>query len=318
MHPTLPTFHPGLPWLDDRGRHIQAHGGAVTRFGDTWFWVGEDRSRENDPARRHVALYSSQNLADWKFRGQILQLENVEQLNPRWVAERPKLYFNARTQKYVLYFHLDAPLPGSARGYKMARVGVATCDRVDGAYEYQRSFRPLGLESRDIGQYIDDDGTAYLIFEERPSGGFHIARLSEDFLEVESLVCSIRAPLEGGALVRYEGLYYMIGSLLTGWWPNPNKYAVAEKLEGPWSEFKDFAPPTTNTYLSQSTNLVKVVGSKTTAVIYLGDIWRPQEQWDSRYLWMPLEIGDGRLWLPAPREWTLDLETGETQLQAEP
>ena len=22
-------IHPALPWLDDRGRHIQAHGGAI-------------------------------------------------------------------------------------------------------------------------------------------------------------------------------------------------------------------------------------------------------------------------------------------------
>jgi hypothetical protein len=26
---------------------------------------------------------------------------------------------------------------------------------------------------------------------------------------------------------------------------------------------------------------------------------------------MPLQIGDGKLWLPEPKEWTLDVETGE-------
>ena len=36
-------------------------------------------------------------------------------------------------------------------------------------------FRPLGYESRDIGQFVDDDGSAYLIFESRPSHGFYIA-----------------------------------------------------------------------------------------------------------------------------------------------
>lgn len=28
---------------------------------------------------------------------------------------------------------------------------------------------------------------------------------------------------------------------------------------------------------------------------------------DGRHLWMPLEIRDGRLWLPEPREWMLDV-----------
>ena len=33
--------------------------------------------------------------------------------------------------------------------------------------------------------------------------------------------------MEGGAIVHYKGLYYSIGSALTGWKANPNKYAVA-------------------------------------------------------------------------------------------
>jgi hypothetical protein len=42
----------------------------------------------------------------------------------------------------------------------------------------------------------------------------------------------------------------------------------------------------------------------------MGDIWKPNTQWDSRYLWMPLEIGDGKLSLPAPKPWSIDLATG--------
>jgi hypothetical protein len=57
--------------------------------------------------------------------------------------------------------------------------------------------------------------------------------------------------------------------------------------------------------------LLKVVGSKATTVIFMGDIWKPRTQWDSRYLWMPVEIGDGALRLPEPHQWTLDVETGQ-------
>jgi hypothetical protein len=28
---------------------------------------------------------------------------------------------------------------------------------------------------------------------------------------------------------------------------------------------------------------------------------------------MPLQIGDGKLWLPEPKPWTLDLQTGESK-----
>ena len=192
---------------------------------------------------------------------------------------------------------------------------MAISDTVDGEYRYLRSFRPLGKESRDIGQFIDDDGSAYLIFESRPVKGFYIAALSKDYLDVEREVCFIKSPLEGGALVRYEGLYYLIGSGLTGWKPNPNKYATATSLAGPWTEFRDIAPPETNTYGSQSTMMLKVVGSKKTSVIFMADIWKPQTQWDSRYLWMSLEIGGGQLRLPEPKEWTLDVVTGEAVIR---
>jgi len=58
-----------------------------------------------------------------------------------------------------------------------------------------------------------------------------------------------------------------------------------------------------------------VAGTKTTTVIFMGDMWRSQTQWDSRYLWMPLQIGDGKLWLPEPKQWQLDVKTGEAIIE---
>ena len=280
-------------------------------LGGTYYWFGEDRSRDNVPGMRYVSCYSSKNLVDWTFRNQVVKLSDPENLGRGWALERPKVYYNAKTGKYVMYAHLD----GGVGGYKFARVAVFICDTVDGNYQYVRSFRPLGQESRDIGQFIDDDGSAYLIFESRPTRGFFIARLSPDYLDVEKAVAFIPAPLEGGALVHYGGLYYVIGSHMTGWQPNPDVYATAPALEGPWSEFKDIAPPETNTYGSQSTMLFKVAGTKATTVIFMADQWKPGTQWDSRYLWMPLEISGSALRLPAPREWTLDVNTGESVLK---
>jgi Glycosyl hydrolases family 43 len=298
-------IRPGEVWPDDRGRHIQAHGGGILKLGDTWYWFGEDRGPGLDPERRYVACYSSTDLAHWTFRNQVMKQADPGDLGARFVLERPKVFYHPRTKKFVMYMHID-----DAR-YQLARVGVAVSDTVDGDYRFLTSFRPLGRESRDIGQFIDDDGTPYLIFEDRPAKGFHIAALSDDYLTVARDVALINLPLEGGAVVHYQGLYYAIGSALTGWNPNPNKYATAPKLEGPWSEFKDIAPPETKTYGSQSTLLLKVVGTMATTVIFLGDIWKPRTQWDSRYLWMPVEIGNGGLRLPEPRPWTLDVATGE-------
>jgi len=306
-HPPA-EIKPGDVWPDDRGRHVQAHGGGILNLGGTYYWFGEDRARDNDRSLRYVSCYSSEDLGHWKFRNQVLKLGDPENFGRPVVLERPKVFSNAKTKKFVMYMHID-----DAR-YALARVGVAVCDTVDGDYKYLKSFRPLDHESRDIGQFVDDDGTAYLIFEDRPFG-FRIARLSDDYLTVEREMCLIPMHMEGGAVVHYQGLYYAIGSALTGWRANPNKYATAKSLEGPWSEFKDIAPPAANTYGAQSTMLLKVVGAKTTTVIFMGDIWKPSTQWDSRYLWMPVEIGGGKLWLPEPKPWTLDIQTGEAVIE---
>ena len=306
------VIRPGEVWLDNRGQEIQAHGGGILRVKDTYFWFGEDRSQSNAPDKRYVACYSSKDLVHWTFRKQVLAVSNPENLGAGVILERPKVFYSRKTKMYVMYMHLDGP------GYKLARVAIATSKTVDGDYTYVRSFRPLDQESRDIGQFVDDDGSAYLIFESRPTKGFFIAKLAADCMSIEKKMSLVPAPLEGGAIVHYNGLYYVIGSHLTGWRPNPNVYATAPSLEGPWTTFQDIAPPDANTYNSQSSMLLKVVGKKSTTVIYLGDRWTPKTLWDSRYIWMPVQIGDGKQMLPEPRPWKIDVKSGVVDLSVPP
>lgn len=305
---------PGEIWPDSDGNHIQAHGGGIIKVQKTYYWYGEQRRKDLDTNFRYVSCYSSKDLTNWKNQGDVIALAKPDTalVNNKWVLERPKVYYNGKTRKFVMYMHIDGALKDSRYNfsYDYARVGVAISDKATGPFKLVKTFRPLDRESRDIGQFIDDDGSAYLIFESRPEKGFYIAKLSDDYLNVEKEICFIKSPLEGGAIVHYKGLYYAVGSGLTGWAPNRNKVATSKSLSGPWSEFVDIAPEKAKTYGSQSTMFVKVVGKKDTTVIFLADIWKPKTQWDSRYLWMPVEIGDGKLWVPEPKPWTLDVKTG--------
>lgn len=308
-HNHLGFIQPGAVWLDTQGRQIQAHGGGILYHNHVWYWFGEDRSRGLDPEKRYVACYSSRDLIHWAFRGRPLQIADPEHIGPNWVLERPKVFYSPSTRKFVMYFHLDDPQ------YKVARVATAISSSPTGPFHYVRSFRPLGLESRDIGQFVDNDGSGYLIFESRPSGGFYIAQLSPDRLSVVRQVAFLPLALEGGALVHYNGLYSVLGSHLTGWNPNPNVYASAPSLSGPWTEFTPIAPDSTDTYGSQSTFLLQVTGNKNTAVIFMGDIWKPDALWDARYLWMPLQIDGKQMHLPPPAPWTIDVTTGEVTVK---
>lgn len=300
-----PDFiQPGAVWLDTQGHPIQAHGGGILYHGHVWYWFGEDRTQGLDPEKRYVACYSSRDLVHWTFRGHPLQLADPAHIGRNWVLERPKVFYSPSTHQFVMYFHLDDSQ------YKVARVATAISSAPTGPFRYVRSFRPLGLESRDIGQFVDDDGSGYLIFECRPSGGFYIAQLSADRLSVVRQIAFLHLALEGGALVHINGLYSVIGSHLTGWSPNPDVYSSAPSLSGPWKEFASIAPDSDDTYGSQSTFLLKVRGNKNTAVIFMGDIWKPNALWDARYLWMPLQIDAGQMYLPPPAPWTIDVTTG--------
>lgn len=301
-------IEPGAIWPDDRGQHIQAHGGGILKEGDTYFWFGEYRAQDNEKGKCYVGCYSSTDLINWKFRNKVVASESpFADKSLWWTLERPKVYHNKKTGKYVMWVHIEG---GEKKGYARGEIAIYVSDTVDGNYEFVKTFRPLGQESRDIGQFVDDDGTAYLVSEARPTRGFFIYKLSDDYMDVAEETCFIKAGLEGGAIVKYDGLYYAIGSYLTGWDPNDNMYATAKSLKGPWSEFKNVAQPGKKTYGSQSTMMLKVVGTDSTTVIFMGDMWRPKQHWDGRYLWMPLQIGDGKLWLPEPKPWTIDLKTG--------
>jgi len=212
--------------------------------------------------------------------------------------------------------HVDGPLNADETDPKkwraLKRLGVAISDKVEGPYQFLHTFNAFKTKTGDVGQFIDDDGSAYLILTDRNTKTCFIAKLSDDYLDLTEKVSVVPFNLEGGTLVHYEGLYYLVASLLSGWSPNPNQYAVAKSLKGPWSEIKNIAPPEKKTYGSQSTMLLKVVGTEKTSVIFMGDQWRPATHWDSRYLWMPLEIGNGKVWLPEPRQWTIDVKSGVT------
>ncbi len=296
---------PGALWYDTQGHLIEAHGGCIVKHGNEYYLFGEDHSRRNQPDRRYIACYRSTDLIHWHYCRAVVELKNPDPalFTQDWILERPKVLYNRFTHRYIMYAHIDG------RGYSLARVAVFSSRTIAGHYRLLRSFRPLGHQSRDIGMYQARNGKAYLLFEDRPSG-FRIAELSQNYLSIKKNICLIHHHLEGLGLVHYHGLYYIIGSHLTGYAPNADVYATARSLQGPWSRFRNIAPPQTKTYKSQSGFLLKIVGTRRTTVIYLGDRWMMHRLWNSRYIWMPLQIGGGTLRLPKPRCWRINIHTG--------
>lgn len=88
------TFRPGEIWKDDKGVHINAHGGGFLFENGTYWWFGEHKvgGDEGNYAQIGVHAYSSKNLADWKDEGVVFAVPTTRRApSPRaasWSARR--------------------------------------------------------------------------------------------------------------------------------------------------------------------------------------------------------------------------------------
>jgi len=139
----LSQFTPGQLWKDDTGTHINAHGGGILFRQGVYYWYGEHKVGGDlgNTAQVGVSCYSSKDLYNWKNEGIALKVNESDPENDiakGCILERPKVIYNALTNKYVMWFHLEL----KGKGYDAARGGVAVSDRPTGPFTYVRSFRP--------------------------------------------------------------------------------------------------------------------------------------------------------------------------------
>ncbi|OAQ58860.1 glycosyl hydrolase family 43 protein [Pochonia chlamydosporia 170] len=293
------------------GHHVQAHGAGFIEVSGTYYMIGEDKT--NGSAFQNINCYSSTNLVEWKFENALLSRTASGDLGPDRVVERPKVIYNDKTSTYVMYLHIDDS------GYGEAKVGVATSSSVCGDYQYRGSFNPLGQQSRDIGLFKDDDGSGYLLTEDRPNG-LRIVKLSADFLNTTANTYLWSDHFESPAVLKKDGYYFMFGSHLSGWNPNDNVYSYAKSLSGPWSSWTTFADVGSNTYWSQ-TNYILPFGE---SAIYMGDRWQPSNLMRSTYIWLPLDISGSKVtlknrssWVPNVKEKKWSDSPASTQIEAD-
>lgn len=284
-------YRPGEPWLDTEGNVINAHGGGILRVGNTYYWYGEKRAQEQEEG---VAVYSSKDLYNWKPEGVALapSADPQSDITAGCLMERPKVIYNAKTKKYVMWFHLEL----KGQGYNAARAGVAVSDRPTGPFRYVHSFRPNGHMSRDMGLFVDDDGAAYHLFSSRDNYDLRLARLTADYLAPtaqDTLLFS--AHREAPALFKRGGKYYLFTSGCTGWAPNEASLHVASSPFGPWQLLGNplTGPNAQLTYGGQSTFVLPMPGKKE-AFIFMADRWNPKDLKDSRYLWLPIQFKDSQ------------------------
>jgi beta-xylosidase len=127
-----PQVVPGGTWTASNGTHLNAHGAGVIRVNNIFYLIGEDKSEGS--AFKNVNCYSSTDLVEWTYVGALLSRTGSGDLGPNRIIERPKVLYNDKTGKYVMWMHVDSS------DYGEAKVGVATGDTVCGKYCKCRTY----------------------------------------------------------------------------------------------------------------------------------------------------------------------------------
>jgi len=195
---TRMLIFPGEEWPDSEGKHINAHGGGIIKYKGTYYWFGESRlpRTEKDRSMYGVGCYSSGDLVNWTDKGLALRVINDTSslLQPGCVIERPKVIFNKKTGKFVMWFHHEL----KGQGYRAALTGVAVSDDITGPYIYLRSLRP------NAGTWPQNFPEKFKASDLKESD---LKRGSEDWTRAVSEGLFLRRDLEGGQMARDMTLF---------------------------------------------------------------------------------------------------------------
>ncbi|MCX6205856.1 MAG: family 43 glycosylhydrolase [Bacteroidetes bacterium] len=286
------------PSRDLTGQKINAHGSGILYYnnyyylygevksGSTWLVPGQQWECYRVPAGG-IACYRSTDLKNWTNLGVVLAPTTVNassELDTSRVIERPKVIYNERTKKFVLWMHLDK------NDYSYARVGVAVSDKPEGPFKLVNSFQPNGEESRDMTIFKDADGKAYLFNASENNNTMHVNELTDDYLQLKPNYTKIlvNERRESPAVFSYQNKYYLITSLCTGWAPNKALYAVADHPMGPWKQIDNpcIGNDAEITYGSQISYIQPL--KENGKFLVLADAWDRYDLKHSAYLWMQL------------------------------
>ncbi len=212
--------------------------------------------------------------------------------------ERPKVLYNERTGKFVLWMHIDRA------DYTYAGVGIAVSDSPTGRFTLLDVKVPNRQDSRDMTLFKDKDGTAYLVHSKDWNKTLNIARLNDTYTDTDGMYASvlIDQEREAPALFFFDGMYYMISSGCTGWDPNAALFARCPHPLGKWKLIDNpcIGPHREKTFYGQSAFILEAGGK----FYLLLDHWLPDNLQKSGYSILPIEVdGEQNLTVTWQDEW---------------
>lgn len=288
-------------YVDTDGNPIYSQGGGIFKFEDKYYWYGikykqavdysknptySNASKSNDTTFEAVTCYSSEDLVNWDYEGDVLTTETPGLEHVSWFGRMGVMY-NEKNDNYVLvaqgYLYRDAEFTDC-----ISRALVFfTCDTPNGDFGNlitQDRFEG-GLAQISTGYtgdqtvFIDDDGTPYLIVANAQGrNNIYVCQFNEDYTQVDSATKVYSGVgREGDCMFKYDGHYYIASSDLHGWNASP-AYVLMSDSEDILGSYTMLSEPMENSaesysHVSQTGFFYTVKGSEKTTVLFCGDRW---------------------------------------------
>lgn len=310
------TIQNDVFWKDTAGNPIYSQGGGVLKVGSTYYWYGvkyggavsyynnPGAGKNSNTSFNAITIYSSTDLANWKFEGNAMTTADV---NGGWIG-RVGVSRNPTTGKYVLVSQLDGGLV------------FATSSTPNGHFTKagtQSSITNVSTGmSGDQSIFTDDDGRAYVIFSNK-SGRSHLyvsPLRTSDFLHVEAAKNIFNSPVgrEGNIMFKNAGTYYFCSSDLHGWNSSQTYCISARNIMGPYSsEFVLQGTAADFSHVTQTGLAFTVTGSAGSFVMFGGDRWSDFAGNGLGYNdWVPVTFNGTTPVFHSLNQWNVDAAAG--------
>lgn len=328
-------IHNDVFWNTADGEPLYSQGGGIFRFADPqtgrerYYWYGVRYSGaidyRNDPTVtvEHsmfdaVTCYSSDNLTDWHYEGDVLTRDEADSHGRAgWVGRLGVAYVRERGCYALFVQH------GNRDG---AGVLIATSDTPTGRFRWHRrkDMKPVIGTSNTGDQTVftdPDTGRSYLVYSYgRGRSRIYVSEIGVRGDSIDLLDCTEvfhGASREGNCMFKYRNRYYMCASNIYGWDGSYAYWLMADDIRGPYRPVNDMQVmrgcESDYAHVSQTGFFVTLRGSREETVVYCGDRWCDFAGNGLGYnQWVPLSFAaDGSPVFNSLSSWTLNAATGE-------
>jgi len=323
-------------WKTKKGEPINSQGGGIFKFPDPvtgeikFYWYGVHYKEADlyraDPSTTHpnatfqsVTCYSSTDLVNWTFEGDVLTQEEVIKPGKRSWVGRLGVAYVSELKQYAMFVQHDN------------EVLIAVCGTPTGYFKWHQKINMKDMigtsNTGDQTVFTDEEsGKSYLIYSYgNGRNKIYVSEIGMKNGMVNLLDCTKvfqGESREGNCMFQYKGKYYMVASNIYGWDASYAYYLVADDIRGPYNPvydmqimdgcMEDFA------HVTQTGFFFSVKGSKQETILYCGDRWADFAGNGLGYnQWFPLSFNRDKPYFNSLGSWKIDAGTGEWEPAAD-